>query len=296
MSKPEMLVAIDLSNFSQTVIKAAFEYCEKMNYSPTFIYVDQLLAEFRPSEFILKHTDITEVRKTDLEEEKKEKLIKLFSKESIPSYTFEVWKGHPVDGILNSINNNQSKLLFTGLRGHNRLHQFFLGSVAQRLIEMCPIPQIAIHENFTGFPQKPLLCIDGTDSSKIDRFSMLYDMVKISEGRLDLLHIINLSMVFDFIQGQSEGEVFNKAIKTLELKAMDKLQKAYLSCQFSYNIKVSADYSLPEGEHILKTATMNENDLIVLGSNQYKGLKKFFMGSTTNFIAKEACMSIMIVK
>ena len=53
---------------------------------------------------------------------------------------------------------------------------------------------------------------------------------------------------------------------------------------------------LDPGEVILNKATENKNDLILIGSHGFKGMKKWLLGSTADYIINRAEKSVLVVK
>ena len=52
--------------------------------------------------------------------------------------------GHPVEELCRYIRHGSIDLLVVGTRGRSRLHSLLVGSVTQRLVQLCPCPVLAL--------------------------------------------------------------------------------------------------------------------------------------------------------
>jgi len=89
----------------------------------------------------------------------------------------------------------------------------------------------------------------------------------------------------------SVDHIFKTTAKNAEEKLLQISKKAGINK--NYNIKVIKGHVFSS---IIKYASDNNSDLIVIGSHGYSGLTHFLLGSTSEKVLRSAICPVMIVK
>lgn len=139
-----ILVPIDFSAISKSIINEAIIYAKSANTKIYLIHIVQLKFE----EITDKKRDITfsELKGIELKKELQDmRYFKNYIIESGVDCEANVLQGGaPADIILNEIQNIDADLLVIGSLGHGDLYEVFIGSVASEVIEKISIPLLLV--------------------------------------------------------------------------------------------------------------------------------------------------------
>jgi nucleotide-binding universal stress UspA family protein len=114
------------------------------------------------------------------------------------------------------------------------------------------------------------------------------------QARIFLLHVISEQSLADYCLDQGiVDRVLNESI----VFSNEKLQEVIDKNQQSGNIKVIPDVRKGQPyEEILKEASERKIDLIVIASHGKTGLQKYFIGSVTEKVMKEAKCPVLLIR
>ena len=142
-------------------------------------------------------------------------------------------------------------------------------------------------------PRKILVPTDFSEDSNLAFRTALSIAVKY-QARIFLLHVIGEQSLADYCLDQSiVDRVLNESI----VFSNEKLQEVIDKNQQGGNIKVIPDVRKGQPhEEILKEASERKIDLIVIASHGKTGLQKYFIGSVTEKVMKEAKCPVLLIR
>ena len=129
----------------------------------------------------------------------------------------------------------------------------------------------------------------------INAFRFALDVAAKSQGRVHLLHIVELPVLHDSVLMpvlSFEEQLLNEMKDKTETE-FDKLIKKYSVD----DVKVSSDIETgPTAKTILEYANEHKIDLIIMGSHGASGFREFFIGSNAEKIVRSSTIPVLIVK
>ena len=142
-------------------------------------------------------------------------------------------------------------------------------------------------------PRKILVPTDFSEDSDL-AFQMALSIAVKYQARIFLLHVISEQSLADYCLDQGiVDRVLNESI----VFSNEKLQEAIDKNQQSGDIKVIPDVRKGQPyEEILKEASERKIDLIVIASHGKTGLQKYFIGSVTEKVMKEAKCPVLLIR
>jgi len=147
-------------------------------------------------------------------------------------------------------------------------------------------------EVFMFHPRKILVPTDFSEDSDL-AFRMALSIARNYQARIFLLHVISKQDLADYCLDQNiVDRVLNESI----VFSNEKLQEVIGKYQQSGNIKVIPDVRKGQPyEEILNEASERKIDLIVIASHGKTGLQKYFIGSVTEKVMKEAKCPVLLI-
>jgi len=148
-------------------------------------------------------------------------------------------------------------------------------------------------EVFMFQPRKILVPTDFSEDSDL-AFRMASSIAVKYQARIFLLHVISKQSLADYCLDQNiVDRVLNESI----VFSNEKLQEVIDRNQQSGDIKVIPDVRKGQPyEEILKEASERKIDLIVIASHGKTGLQKYFIGSVTEKVMKEAKCPVLLIR
>lgn len=133
---------------------------------------------------------------------------------------------------------------------------------------------------------KRILCpIDYSDHS----IAALQHAIAISAKSGGTIMLLN---VFSLPNATVVTGVSNETID-LEKKQLETFARTYSIPDLDMQLHVKMGHI---GEEIIDTALQNETDLIVMGSHGYRGLQRFMLGSTAEYILEHSKIPTLIIR
>lgn len=142
-------------------------------------------------------------------------------------------------------------------------------------------------------PRKILVPTDFSEDSDL-AFRMALSIAVNYQARIFLLHVISKQDLADYCLDQNiVDRVLNESI----VFSNEKLQEVIDKNQQYRNIKVIPDVRRGQPyEEILNEASERKIDLIVIASHGKTSLQKYFIGSVTEKVMKEAKCPVLLVR
>ena len=177
-------------------------------------------------------------------------------------------------------------LLVVGSQGLDAFDRFMLGSVSTNLIHHATCPVLVVKEEAAPL-RRILLATDGSEAStKALKFVLtkfrpdrLVGKKKDAPIHVSLFHVLPLVMY----PGLKEGS------KTLLEQSVQKLVKAGFTAE-------PLCYLGNPAEEIIKAASLQKVDLIVMGAKGLGAIARFLLGSVSTRVVQHAKSSVLVVR
>ena len=198
------------------------------------------------------------------------------------------------DVILEYLEEHPSELVIMGTHGRTGLKHLLLGSVAEKVVRLSPIPVMTIHRSLQKFQiSKILTPIDFSIYSKTaaDDAIMLASQLGAS---LQFIHVIQHDIHPSFYAAGIDS-IF-QIDKGLKKRVIINL-KEFLSDQLPPDLQ--AEYAVREGKahkEIVDYAKDAKTDLIVIATHGLTGLDYILLGSTAEKVVRSANCPVLTVK
>ncbi len=145
-------------------------------------------------------------------------------------------------------------------------------------------------------PRKILVPTDFSDDSA-QAFRMALSIAATYQARIFLLHVISNTLQRSLSDYCLDQSIVDRVMNESVVFSNEKLREAIDKCQEKGNIKILPDVRKGQPyEEILKEASERKIDLIVIASHGETGLKKYFIGSVTEKVMKEAKCPVLLVR
>ena len=140
----KILVPVDFSENSQTILKSAVGFARKFNAELQIVFVVQSFDDY--SGFFVPHMPIAQFEDEMIQSA--EKKMKSFVAESLePSvpHRAKILSGDVAEEINAFAADNKSDLIIMGPHGYKGLEKVLFGSVAEKIVKTAPCPVLTIN-------------------------------------------------------------------------------------------------------------------------------------------------------
>ncbi len=145
-------------------------------------------------------------------------------------------------------------------------------------------------------PGKILVPTDSSEDSEL-AFRMALSIAVKYQARIFLLHVISNTVQQSLADYCLDQSIVDRVLNESIVFSNEKLQEEIDKNQQSGNIKVIPDVRKGQPyEEILKEASERKIDLIVIASHGKTGLQKYFIGSVTEKVMKEAKCPVLLIR
>lgn len=207
--------------------------------------------------------------------------------------------GHPAEEILREVEEHPTGLVVVGSRGRSAIARFFLGSVAERVVQHAPCP-VLLARPLDGELRKLLVGVDGSECAAralewVRQFPLPPDCQ------------VRLVMVLPFLEDLIRTRMFTPPYPAgvLEANQHAEQQRKEGQAQLEQWTAVlnaagrQADSEIRHGDPavaLLAAAQDWSADLIVVGSQGLGAIERFVMGSVSENVVRHASCSVLVVK
>ena len=220
--------------------------------------------------------------------------------QQVPRACIEMRAGLPSSLICDVARERKTDLIITGTHGWTGFNRVLFGSVADRVIQRAPCPVLSIPDrspeetagmhSLTIQPRQIVMPIDFSDCS-MDAYEYAVEVAKWFDAPLTLVCAIEpLSYSLDFTLTHPLQDKANRK------KIEHRLQKL---TTLLVNEGLSAQYELVEKhsmEAILETSSIQQADLLVMGTHGRKGPSRLLLGSTTSKVLQHSPYPLLTIK
>jgi nucleotide-binding universal stress UspA family protein len=204
----------------------------------------------------------------------------------------------PATGILDFIEEKGIDLTVMGTHGHSALAQFFLGSVAERVVRHAPCLVLTVAQDRKEYRNNPdyqnvLVAFDFSEHSK-KAAREARDMAFQYGARLQALYVVEQEVHPAFYLKWRESMA--RELPQIAEEAKESL-KSTLGEEGLQDLDVHVEIGDGKAHaEISKFARASEVDLIVMGTHGLSGLDRMLLGSTTERVVRIASCPVLTVK
>jgi len=210
--------------------------------------------------------------------------------------------GHTADEIASVAEEKNVHLVISATHGRSGLKRLILGSVTQRLMRTLPCPLLLVRgpesdfvasENHEIRLKKILVGCDFSPDSDL-AFQFGLSLAQEFQAELHLAHVIAPPVYKDLLKRSIKSE--EKYQEDLREKLNEEItnmvpDEARIWCTPQTTLLAGQ----PQ-EELMKYAVVNRIDLIVLGVRGHSLIEKWFVGSTTDLLARQAPCPVLSVQ
>jgi nucleotide-binding universal stress UspA family protein len=213
-------------------------------------------------------------------------------------------EGNTAAEILDQAARMNADLLVIGTHGRSGFERLVLGSVAEKVLRKASCPVLTVPRRLPdAAPAGPvlykrILCpIDFSDSS-LHALQYAISMAQEADGRLTVLHVVahELENTADLAGiGYDTGLSVGDFLKQREEALRRRLQEAPSGFKEFCSVESLMTHGKPWRE-VLRIATEQHSDLIVMGVQGRGAADLLFFGSTTQHVVREATCPVLTLR
>jgi nucleotide-binding universal stress UspA family protein len=196
-------------------------------------------------------------------------------------------------------------LVVVGSRGMSSVKKFFLGGVSEWVLNDAPCSVLVVRKGSQGtsLTRKGLHFLVTTDGSPDAQMAVEFmkELAPPSASVLTLVHVVQeyFEHVASRVVASHRGELVkiqhdllqrgkHRGVKLLGDTAHELRQRGW-------QVRESLRIGQP-ADQILKSCVHAKPDVVVVGSRGLTGLKRFFLGSVSHKVARDASVSVLMVR
>ncbi len=187
-------------------------------------------------------------------------------------------------------------LIVMGTHGRHGPIRLLRGSTAEHVVRLAPCPVMTIKEDaMTMFSRDSVELLVPVDFSDYSREALVYaaELSRMFPSRVTLLHMVE-EAVFPTVYGVEATPISTvNLVLDRSRDMLEQLAREYFPADGQPNIDVRIGHA---ASGITAFAEENETDLIVIATQGLTGLKRFFMGSVAERVARHAPCAVFAVK
>jgi nucleotide-binding universal stress UspA family protein len=197
------------------------------------------------------------------------------------------------DGIRNVLQEGGIDLVVVGATGSGRVANFFLGSTAEDVARISPVPVLVVPDDGPQGPFEHIVApVDFTDCST-HSLRHAIDLARRDGARLTIVHGYLLPVSdTTFLPSQIPPDTIQEFEQQRQKKLADFVDGFDLQ---GIDWETKLDVGSPHNV-IVDTADQKDADLVVMGTHGRRGMRRFFLGSNAVKVLRRMPCSVMTVR
>lgn len=198
----------------------------------------------------------------------------------------------PAAGILEFVTDHQTDMIVMATHGRSALAQFFMGSVAEKMVRHAPCPVLTVADHRAGYRDQPryqkiLAAFDFSEASK-DAVRRGQQFSQVYQAQLEVFYVVEQIVLppFDKFWEASVRKELPEVLFSARKAVAEALGEESLE-NLNLNVQPGDADGKAEGE-IVRRAREEEFDLIIMGTRGLTGLDHALLGSTTERVVRTA--------
>ena len=294
MKFQNILVPIDFSEFSSNVLNYAIGLAEKFHSKLILLHAVVLFEDdVNEEQRLQEYEEWVRKREKNINAHMKKNELRVNQKGiSVDSVILRSISA--ADAILEYLNDHSCDLIIMGTHGRTGLKHIFLGSVAEKIVRLSPIPVLSVHRSVQDFRIENIIApIDFSIYSK-NAADYAISIAENFKAQVNFIHVIEKEIHPSFYAFGVES-IFQ--IDTgLQDRVIQNMQ-GFLEEQLNSDIKPR--FMVKEGRahrEIVEYAKEEKADLIVISTHGLTGLEYLLLGSTTEKVVRWASCPVLTLK
>jgi nucleotide-binding universal stress UspA family protein len=294
MKFQNILVPIDFSEFSSNVLNYAIGLAEKFHSNLILLHAVVLFEDdVNEEQRLQEYEEWVRKREKNINAHMKKNELRVNQKGiSVDSVILRSISA--ADAILEYLNDHSCDLIIMGTHGRTGLKHIFLGSVAEKIVRLSPIPVLSVHRSVQDFRIENIIApIDFSIYSK-NAADYAISIAENFKAQVNFIHVIEKEIHPTFYASGVES-IFQ--IDTgLQDRVIQNMQ-GFLEEQLNSDIKPR--FMVKEGRahrEIVEYAKEEKADLIVISTHGLTGLEYLLLGSTTEKVVRWASCPVLTLK
>jgi len=289
-----ILVPIDFSEFSTHALNYAIGLAEKFQSKLTLLHAVVLFEDdVNEEERLQKFEELVRRREKNIDTQMSTN-IQEAQKKGINVESIILRSISAADAILEYLPEHSFDLIVMGTHGRTGLKHMFLGSVAEKIVRLAPVPVLSVHRSVQKFSlSKIVVPIDFSIYSR-NAADIAISLAKSFGAQIKFVHIVEKDIHPSFYAAGVES-IF-QIDTSLKDRVIQNL-KGFLEEQTSAGIKT--EFIVKEGKahrEIIEFAQQVKTDLIVISTHGLTGLEYLLLGSTAEKLVRWASCPVLTIK
>jgi len=201
--------------------------------------------------------------------------------------------GSPAEAIVRRAAQERSHLIVVGTRGLSDVKGFLLGSVARKVASLAPCPVLVIKRPLSAI-SRALLAVDNSKGSRAAarflRAGILPDTADITICTSAETPVTDLASRY---LSDRQLEELKRPVLERATDLVTELREEFIKEGYAVSTEVRMNHVI---DTIIKLATANHSDLLVVGSRGLTGMERLQLGSVSESLLKYAPCSVLIVR
>ena len=208
----------------------------------------------------------------------------------------EIRHDEPAAALREAAVEHQADLVVIGTRGHSRLEHLLLGSVAERVIAVSPVPVLSVHaEDFDRHRplRRVLVPTDFSEEALRSARTALELLGARGKGELVLVHAYHIPVEYSAYGSLPTNWNFLEEAPRVAQTELDKWSKELSASGWKVKTEVGEG---PPAIVIERLAKEHEVDLIAMGTHGRGTLRELVLGSVAKRVLQRAPCPVLTVR
>ena len=203
------------------------------------------------------------------------------------------------EGIVVAAGENECGLIVMGTHGREGLQRLLLGSVAERVSRLAPMPVMLVRgEASTQGFNHILAPVDGSEAGK-PALALADELAGTLGAELRLLTVIPYIQPITYLDptGLASSAQYLEYDTTLQAQSerfRSALKEASKSVQSPHQTELVKAFQQSEAQVIVEYAQAHPCDLIVMGTHGHTGLERVLLGSVAEGVTHHATVPVLL--
>ncbi|MGA1465721.1 MAG: hypothetical protein DA446_03660 [Bacteroidetes bacterium] len=283
----KFLVPVDFSDLSLVAIEAAKKMASLFGGYVSFIHSHIPITELDEPYALGVSTNVYqnfEEIQASLESRLRE-LSRQYLDEEVRG-DVKVVAGNPAQSVIYEAEN--ADMIVMSTHGRTGFKRFLLGSVAEKILRMAPVPVLIVEpESNLGNLDKILVTTDFSENSEF-AFPLALEIAQKSSSELTLLHVLNFEQI--------EGESMDRSLLDIRKQRIDLLGKEFFK---DLEDRFHTDVILYDGsanKAICDYVEEHDFRLLVMSTAGRTGINYMMMGSTTANVVRLTNTAVLSIR
>lgn len=292
MEIQKIVVPVDFSEFSDKAVGIAEKIAQKFNANITLAHVIITHPQTHYSDDPESYQALIQKRQTHVEQQFAVQFEERDAQKS--PMDFVILRGlSPADCLQEFIINNDYDLVVLGTHGKSGYRHFVQGSVAEKLVQVSPIPVLTVHHSLDAPQIKRILVPVDFSSYSQQALYFADEIARKFAAKLVFLHVIEQE-IYPSFYGEDLESIFevDPNLSHAVVENLKEFVEDFVEDEFVENFIVREGVAHKE---IVECAKDNF-DLLIIATHGLSGLEYLLLGGTSEKVIRWATCPVLVVK